>query len=347
MMEWEQIKERYSQFWKKENKTPILLLKGMKGKYPYPKEPKSMKECWTDVDYLIEKERTNIKNMYFLGDAYPLVNPNLGPDIFGATFGADLIFQSETSYSVPFVQDDWEEPLIFDEDNCWWKKIKEITRAFVEDSRGEYMVGISDLHAGADGLVSVRGSQNLCYDLLDCPEVFRKTSEILLPAFKKQFEALYAMTQKCQKGTSNWMGIYKDEPWYVTSSDFICMISREHFQELILPELKEEINYLKGNTIFHLDGPDALKHLDDLLEISNLAGIQWVYGAGQPSARYWIDVLKKIQDAGKLINVGLQRGDAEEVFRALSPEGVSYYLDFDCSEEEAREILRLSEKYYL
>jgi hypothetical protein len=92
------------------------------------------------------------------------------------------------------------------------------------------------------------------------------------------------------------MGLYKDEPWYVTSSDFICMISNDNFRELILPELLEEVEYLKGNIIFHLDGPGALKHLDDLIAIPNLAGIQWVYGDGQPSTKHWIDVLKKIQN---------------------------------------------------
>lgn len=344
-MNYDKIQERYKQFWKMENDTPILLLRGYKGGTEFPNPPSEIKDRWCDIDYLIESERANLKNSFFLGDAFPLVSPNLGPDIFGASLGAEIVFEETTSYSVPFVKE-WNEDFSFKEDNKWWRKIKEITAAFVEDSKGDYIVGITDLHAGADGLVSIRGPQELCFDIFDQPEVFKTASSVLLPAFKKQFEELYNITQKYQKGTSNWMGLYKDEPWYVTSSDFICMISNDNFNELILPELLEEVEYLKGNTIFHLDGPGALKHLDKLLSIPNLTGIQWVYGAGQPSAKHWIDVLKKIQDAGKCINIGLQPEDVEVVFRELNPEGLSCYFDFSYTQDEAEDILKLAQKMY-
>ncbi|WP_044289223.1 hypothetical protein [Robinsoniella sp. KNHs210] len=334
--------ERYEKFWNCSNNTPILLLSGIKDYIPpCGHTPNSMMERWMDIDYLIERERLRLAHSFHLGDAFPLVNPNLGPDIFGASLGADIIFEESTSYSVPFVQD-WTEDFSFHEGNNWWQKIKEITKAFVEDSRGEYFVGITDLHPGADGLASIRGSQNLCFDVIDQPEVFKNARKILLPAFQQQFEELCRITQKYQKGISNWMGLFKQDPWYVTSSDFICMVSNEDFQELIFPEIVEEIRYLKGNTIFHLDGPGALKHLDTLLEIPELAGIQWVYGAGQPSAKHWIDVLKKIQKKGKTINIGLQRDDIETIFSELHPQGLSCYFDFKYTEKEAIEILELA-----
>lgn len=345
MENFDKLQERYSRFWARENDMPILLLRGSKGKGEYPTPPPNLKDRWCDIDYLIASERAHLKNSFFLGDSFPLVNPNLGPDIFGASLGGDIIFEETTSYSVPFIED-WTEDFSFKEDNSWWQKIKEITQAFVEDSKGEYIVGVTDLHSGADGLVSIRGPQNLCLDVFDRPEVFLNSSCVLLPAFKKQFEELYKITQKYQKGTSNWMGLYNIDPWYVTSSDFICMISNDCFNELILPELLEEIDYLKGNTIFHLDGPGALQHLDTLLEIPNLSGVQWVYGAGQPSARYWLDVLKKIQAAGKCINIGLQREDVEIIFNELKPEGLSCYFEFAYTEWEAHDILKLAEKAY-
>lgn len=342
-MRTEQLAERYEEFWNCRNKTPILLLSGLRE--PMPESLKFDKTRWMDIDFLIKMERQRLANSFFKGDAFPLVNPNLGPDIFGGTLGAELVFEDTTSYSVPFVGEDWTEDFSFKEDNKWWKKITEITEAFVEDSKGEYLVGITDIHPGADGLVSIRGPQELCFDVIDQPEVFENTSTILLPAFKKEFEELSKITQRYAKGFSNWMGLYKEDPWYVTSADFICMISNDYFKELILPELKEEIAYLKGNTIFHLDGPGALKHLDTLLEIPDLAGIQWVYGAGQPSAKHWIDVLKKIQNAGKAINIGLQREDIETVFTELHPEGLSCYFDFEYTEKEAEEIVEFAKRH--
>ena len=74
-------------------------------------------------------------------------------------------------------------------------------------------------------------------------------------------------------------------------------------------ELLAELDWLPAS-MYHLDGPGALRHLDRLLQMDKLKGVQWVYGAGQPSARYWLDVLKKIQAAGKNIQV---LGDAENM----------------------------------
>lgn len=98
-------------------------------------------------------------------------------------------------------------------------------------------------------------------DLYDEPEAFEVARKILLPAFRYQLDTLYDVCCKNLPGSTNWMGLWHPEKWYVTSCDFICMISQEMFARYILPELREEIDYLQGKTIFHLDGPGALKHL--------------------------------------------------------------------------------------
>ena len=55
------------------------------------------------------------------------------------------------------------------------------------------------------------------------------------------------------------------------------------------------------NPFDHLDGVPQLKHLDSLLEIPELKGVQWVPGAGQPGVSEWPEVYREIRDAGKLI----------------------------------------------
>ncbi len=343
--DFEKIQKRYKDFWNRENATPILLLKGSKGEAKLPQLPASIKDEWCNIEYVVQKERALFENTAFIGDALPLVNPNLGPDIFGATLGTDIIFEKTTSYSVPFI-DDISRPLQFKEDNKWWKLICDITQAFCEDSRGDYLVGVTDLHPGVDGLVSIRSPQELCYDMVDCPEDVLNASMSVLPFFKAQFEKLYAITQQNQTGTSNWMGIYNENPWYVTSADFICMISEKDFENYVIKEIIEEAKYLQGNTIFHLDGPGALRHLDRLLEVDEISGIQWVYGAGQPTAKHWLNVLKKIQNAGKNINIELQREDFDTIFSELKPEGLSCSFGFDYTESEALEMYNYIQKKY-
>lgn len=59
------------------------------------------------------------------------------------------------------------------------------------DGRDKYLVGITDIHPGGDGLVSMRGPQNLCYDTLDTPEFPKEGVEKLLPGFKQIYGELY------------------------------------------------------------------------------------------------------------------------------------------------------------
>ena len=36
------------------------------------------------------------------------------------------------------------------------------------------------------------------------------------------------------------------------------------------------------HSLYHLDGPDAIKHVPALMELEKLDALQWTCGAGQP-----------------------------------------------------------------
>lgn len=82
-----------------------------------------------------------------------------------------------------------------------------------------------------------------------------------------------------------------------------------------------------------------------MLEIKKLAGVQWVYGAGQPSAKYWIPTLKKIQGANKRIQVHCEKDDLATLCEALDPEGV-HLICYASDEDEARSMLKMMERIY-
>ena len=76
-----------------------------------------------------------------------------------------------------------------------------------------------------------------------------------------------------------WVNLWFPGKGYPVQNDFTCLISASMYGEFFLEELVNEINYL-DYSIYHLDGPDALKHLDMILEIPRLNAVQWVPGAG-------------------------------------------------------------------
>jgi hypothetical protein len=91
---------------------------------------------------------------------------------------------------------------------------------------------------------------------------------------------------------------------------------------MFLPGLIEECKFY-DRSIYHLDGPGALKHLDSILSIPKLNAVQWVPGAGNGGFERWIPVYQKIQAAGKGIQLAtVSLKNLELVFETLRPEGV-------------------------
>ena len=120
------------------------------------------------------------------------------------------------------------------------------------------------------------------------------------------------------------------------------MISSEQYEELIVGEIEKETEFLDAS-IYHLDGPDALRHLDRILQIPKLSGVQWVYGAGQPSASQWLDVVRKIQAAGMCVVIEVKAQELEVMLKEIAPEGVFYQVSGVRSETHARELMKMAE----
>ena len=76
------------------------------------------------------------------------------------------------------------------------------------------------------------------------------------------------------------------------------MIGPRMFDEFARPELEASCKKL-DHAFYHLDGVGQLAHLDSLLTIKELKGVQWVPGEGKPQGEAWPDVYRKIIGAGK------------------------------------------------
>jgi hypothetical protein len=344
--DWEKVQEHYIQYWACENhESPILHLTAPKdNEVPWPKKDHaSLRERWFDTEYMLERANAGMKNTYFGGDSLPICWPNLGPDIFAALYGIPMEYGQDTSWSIHTLED-WSTytPLRIEGKNEYYKKVTEMAEAVSEDGKDKYLVGVTDIHAGPDCLVAMRGPDTLCFDTIERPDFIKRGVMDLFEGFKTFYTELADITCRHQQGTTNWMGIWHPGRCYVTSCDFICMISGEMFEELVMEELEAELDFLDAS-IFHLDGPGALRHLDRLLQIKKLNGIQWVYGAGQPTASHWLPVLKKIQAAGKCFQVSATPEEMPVLLENLAPEGAMYTVNTR-NESEARDLEALVKK---
>ena len=341
---WPEIQERYLTYWNRENHDrPLISLQAPKNKQSPPPQSNhaTTRERWLDIDYQIACDNWHFENTVRYGEAMPVSNPNFGPDYFAACYGTEIEFGDNTSWAIPTLTDDDIEARRFPtlQDNFYRRRMNDLTRAAAKDGKGRYLVGVTDLHPGADALVSMRGPEALCLDMVDYPGYVREGSRALFDGLRTIYEELVDITDTAQQGTTTWLGFWHPGRWYVTSCDLICLLSETMFEEEIVPELIDELDYFDAS-IFHLDGPDALRHLDRLLRLEKLKGIQWVYGAGQPTASHWLPVLKKIQNAGKCIHVAATPEELPILLDNLAPEGVMYNVRAK-TEDDAERVMKL------
>ena len=149
----------------------------------------------------------------------------------------------------------------------------------------------------------------------------RKLMAQIYPAFFEFYELQHRLMRDAgQPVTTAWLHLVGVGRYYVPSNDFSCMVSNPMFRDFFLAELTDECNFL-DRAVYHLDGPDALRHLDTLLAIESLQAIQYVIGAGRGPNNKWLHVFKKIQAAGRNLHISCGAGEVDELMANLRPEG--------------------------
>jgi hypothetical protein len=282
----------------------------------------TLRDRWMDATFAVDAAIASMAMTDYVGDAFPAFCPNVGPEITGTLFGCELEFGEHTSWSVPIVHDvdDWQKvldtPASFD--NVYWQAIESMTRRAIELCDGRFVVGMTDLHGNFDILASLREPMNLCTDVVDCPDVLAKACAHVSAGFVAAFDRQHATVSAAGFGSTSWMPTYHRGPAYVPSADFWCMMGDDDARDLVLPNILIEMASLE-RSIFHLDGPQALRHLDLLLAIPQLNAIQWVYGAGAGPASKWIDVYKKIRAGNKSLQ--LLAHDADDALAVIDEIG--------------------------
>ena len=140
------------------------------------------------------------------------------------------------------------------------------------------------------------------------------------------------------------MGLWAPERHHSLQCDFAALLSPGMFEDFFIPEIQEMCRRLPYS-IFHLDGPDCIRHLDLLLDIHELNAIKWEPGAGQPGPSHWIPLLKKIQDKGKGIQINASLDETKTLLEYLSPEGlyINFYEPLE-SPQQAAEFIKYVEE---
>ena len=310
------------------------------------KQYASLRDQWMDVEFKIDAFEASLGRSSFLAETFPMFWPNLGPEVAATLFGSDQDFSEQSAWTHPSAgscreilarKPNFETP--------YWQAVRRATALSLERGKSKWITGLTDLHTNGDLLAALRDPEQLCLEMIDDPEGVRLACEHVTRFVPAMYEDCWKLIKAAGQPSTTWMPFLHAGKSYATSCDFICMISPAMFEEAILPSLVDEMRYLDRN-IFHLDGPGALKHLDALLAVPELNGVQWTYGAGNGPARKWMDVYKRIQAAGKNAFIGLDDwADLDAMIGNLRPEGVWLVGWLNPTLEQHADVLRRLEKW--
>lgn len=320
---WKERKQRYEQFWNRENPVPLLHVTAPLDPSRKLPEP-DLKTKWFDEQWFLKNARETFANTYFGGVAYPHVMPSLGPDLICGIAGCELQFDRNTSWAKHLeVPMKCLESMPLDQNNRWFLLMEKFLHAYTEDAKnGDYIVGMVDLNTMADGVSSMIGPERLCLELYDDPDGVKKAFDAHVGLYRQVFEHYDRIVRRYQGGTTNWLSIYSDTPWYFVSVDFIVMLSDSDFMEFIAPPLCEIASY-HPRLFLHLDGENAVRHLDRILEIPQIHGVQVQATPEAHTAQFWAPYIRKIQKSGKCVHIEAKTMDDLRVLHSeCAPEGL-------------------------
>jgi 5-methyltetrahydrofolate--homocysteine methyltransferase len=299
-------------------------------------------QWFTDPAIAIPRLERTVARTYWAGDAFPLAFPLAVdlPAIEAAYLGCPyrVVPVSNTGWTGALI-DDWEtrSPIRVDRDNWWWRRTQELLALGAEAGEGKFIVGIPDLQGGGEIVVLMRGTERMALDLLDRPEHVKAACAEEIQAWRVYYDTCFEIIHTRAEGYADWIGVWSDVPYFSVENDFTTMISPAMFDEFFLPALRLQTEWI-DRTIFHLDGPAAIRHLDTLLSLPELDGIQWVPGAGAAPMIEWVELLKRIQAGGKRLHLGVEPTEVLPLLAELDPATV--ILSTSCaSVDEADRLL--------
>ena len=166
------------------------------------------------------------------------------------------------------------------------------------------------------------------------PDEIKAFMPVIDCTWKQYWSECNEIALKRQDGYVDWLSLWSAKPMVTVECDMSVMISPEQFDEFFLPSLKRQIEFV-DRSIYHLDGTGQIRHLDTLLSLERLTGIQWIPESTNIGIKEMLPMFKRVKDAGKLLVLtsGVKSADVRMLLDELGPEGVSIFLHCKTPEE--------------
>ena len=304
---WDAIQRNYTDWWAGRLERPLIHIELVGRNSGMPRPPGDLISVTRDfnapLDLIMDQWEYHLASRQYMGDAYPNMLPDFGAGVNAAFMGAQGMITPETIwFSAAREMPMRELRFEYNPHERWYCRILDIYRAAAQRFAGNVCLGMTHLNNGIDPVARFFSGEAMLLALYDEPdEVLRLIGESH-DLFWHYFQDFKCAMGSLNPGYTCWCSMFSVEPHFILQSDFSYMISPAMFERFILPELKACCKLIP-NAFYHLDGVGQLDHLDMILSIPELKGVQWIPGDGQPDMLCWPQVYQKIHRAGKLIQL--------------------------------------------
>lgn len=324
----------------------------------------SLDQRWFDPQWRAEFLDWYVGHSCLMADMLPVANTQLGPGSMAAILGSVFEGGEDTIWIHP--DPHYTDDFRFGPDHPNFLLHKELLRACVARSRGNYYVGMPDLMEGLDVLAAMKGTDKVLMDTLTQPELLEEQMQRINDAYFRVFDELYdiirfdgrdcggpldPVNRGMNVGTDREMAFCYFSAWAPgkmtkLQSDISTMLSDEDYRRFVQPFIRQQCQRI-DYTIYHLDGIGAMHHLPALLEIDELNAIQWTPGVGQPQGGdpKWYDLYRQILAGGKSIMAcWVTLDQLRPLLDNVGGDGIHLEMDFH-NEHEVEQALRIVEEY--
>jgi len=311
---------------------------------PEPPPAKDLNQFWFDPDWRSDYLNYKMLRYSYKADILPVANTQLGPGSLSAILGAELEARMDTIWIRNRAGSDAD--IVFDLNNKWLRLHFDLLSKCKEKSQGRYFVGCPDLMEGLDVLAGLNGSNHVLTELMLNPDRIFNHLQAINDIYFDVFDKIYDIINLDDEMAFCYFSIWGPGKVAKLQCDISIMISEEDFRTFAIPFLREQCNRL-DYTLYHLDGVDAIRHLDAVLELETLNAVQWTPGYGQPQGgnACWYDLYRKILSNGKSVMANWVTVDElEPLLDHVGNQGLNIQVDFK-NEQEIDQALKIVDKY--
>jgi hypothetical protein len=217
--DWERVERDALAWWAGELERPLVYLSvtGPLAEWPYA----YMSNYPLDMPAheVLDRYEPLLAAQHYYADAFPWMWINFGPGIVAGFLGANVhsvTSPSETVWFTPARPTDIRAlSPVYDAENVWWKRVKELTAAAVERYGDRLIVGHTDLGGNLDILASLRGTETLLLDLVDHPDEVERLASQITGLWLRYYDELDAIIRPACRGTSCWTPLFSPGKTYM------------------------------------------------------------------------------------------------------------------------------------